>query len=84
MRWITGTVRRLLFRAGSGTQQEEKEANQFAAALLMPADQVRAAVAEQPFDPTRDDELPNLARRFKVSPQAMTTRLIHLGLISDV
>ena len=50
----------------------------------MPADQVRAAVAEQPFDPTRDDELPNLARRFKVSPQAMTTRLIHLGLISDV
>ncbi len=75
------------FRAadsGSGTQQEETEANQFAAALLMPADQVRAAVAEQPFDPTRDDELPNLARRFKVSPQAMTTRLIHLGLISDV
>ena len=75
------------FRAadsGSGTQQEETEANQFAAALLMPADQVRAAVAEQPFDPARDDELPNLARRFKVSPQAMTTRLIHLGLISDV
>lgn len=70
--------------SGSGTQQEEKEANQFAAALLMPADQVRAAVAAHPFDPTRDDELPNLARRFKVSPQAMTTRLIHLGLISDV
>ena len=75
------------FRAadsGSGTQQEETEANQFAAALLMPADQVRAAVAEQPFDPTRDDELQNLVLRFKVSPQAMTTRLIHLGLISDV
>ena len=71
--------------SGSGTQQEEKEANQFAAALLMPADQVRTAVAAaQPFDPTRDDELPNLAQRFKVSPQAMTTRLIHLGLISDV
>ena len=70
--------------AGSGTQQEETEANQFAAALLMPADQVRAAVAEQPFDPAQDDELPNLAQRFKVSPQAMTTRLIHLGLISDV
>ncbi len=75
------------FRAadsGSGTQQEETEANQFAAALLMPADQVRAAVAEQPFDPAGDDELLNLARCFKVSPQAMTTRLIHLGLISDV
>ena len=74
------------FRAadsGSGTQQEETEANQFAAALLMPADQVRAAVAEQPFDPAGDDELLNLARCFKVSPQAMTTRLIHLGLISD-
>lgn len=70
--------------SGSGTQQEETEANQFAAALLMPADQVRAAVAEQPFDPAQDDELPNLARRFKVSPQAMTTRLIHLGLISGV
>ncbi len=75
------------FRAadsGSGTQQEETEANQFAAALLMPADQVRAAVAEQPFDPAGDDELLNLARCFKVSPQAMTTRLIHLGLISDI
>ena len=75
------------FRAadsGSGTQQEETEANQFAAALLMPADQVRAAVAEQPFDPARDDELLNLARRFKVSPQAMTTRLIHLGLVPGV
>lgn len=75
------------FRAaysGSGTQQEEKEANQFAAALLMPADQVRAAVAEQRVDPTRDDELTNLALRFKVSPQAMTTRLIYLGLIPGV
>lgn len=70
--------------AGSGTEQEEKEANQFAAALLMPADQVRAAFAEQRVDPTRDDELLNLALRFKVSPQAMTTRLIYLGLVPGV
>ncbi len=73
------------FRAadpGSGTEQEENEANRFAAALLMPAWQVRAAVAEQRVDPAEEDEILDLARRFRVSPQAMTKRLIHLELTS--
>ena len=47
----------------------------------MPADQVREAFAEQRFDPARDDELLNLARHFKVSRLAMTTRLMYLKLI---
>ena len=67
---------------GSGTQQEEDEANRFAGALLMPADQVRKAFAEQRVDPSRDDEIPEMAKRFKVSVQAMTKRLMHLDLIS--
>ena len=67
---------------GSATKQEEDEANRFAGALLMPADQVRKAFAEQRIDPSRDDEIPEMAKRFKVSVQAMTKRLMHLDLIS--
>ena len=67
---------------GSATKQEEDEANRFAGALLMPADQVRKAFAEQRVDPSRDDEIPEMAKRFKVSVQAMTKRLMHLDLIS--
>ena len=67
---------------GSATKQEEDEANRFAGALLMPADQVRKAFAAQRVDPSRDDEIPEMAKRFKVSVQAMTKRLMHLDLIS--
>lgn len=67
---------------GSATKQEEDEANQFAGALLMPADQVRKAFAEQRVDPSRDDEIPEMAKCFKVSAQAMMKRLQHLKLIS--
>lgn len=69
-------------KPGSATKQEEDEANRFAGALLMPADQVRKAFAEQRVDPSRDDEIPEMAKRFKVSVQAMTKRLMHLDLIS--
>ena len=67
--------------SGSGTKWEEMAANAFAAALLMPAKQVREAFKQQPFDLTEDEGLEKLARKFKVSPQAMTYRLINLQLI---
>ena len=67
--------------SGSGTELEEMEANAFAAALLMPAQWVREAFDRQPFDLTEDDGLERLADKFKVSPQAMTYRLINLQII---
>ena len=67
--------------SGSGTKQEEMAANAFAAALLMPAKQVREDFKQQPFDLTEDAGLERLARKFKVSLQAMTYRLMNLQLI---
>ena len=67
--------------SGSGTKQEEMAANAFAAALLMPAKWVQEAFKQQPFDLIEDDGLEPLAREFKVSPQAMTYRLMNLQLI---
>ena len=67
--------------AGSGTKKEEVEANAFAAALLMPDEWVRDAFKQQPFDLTEDDGLETLAKKFEVSTQAMTYRLIKLRLI---
>ncbi len=69
--------------SGSGTKQEEVEANNFAAALLMPADWVYKAFKDQPFDLAEDDGLEELARKFQVSTQAMTYRLMNLELISS-
>ena len=53
---------------------QEREADQFAAELLMPEDLVRAAVVEHGGDVSR------LADRFDVSRQAMQTRLRWLGI----
>ena len=67
--------------SGSGTQQEERAANAFAATLLMPAAWVREAFKQQSFDLTEDDSLEILAKKFQVSTQAMTYRLINLQII---
>ena len=68
--------------SGSGTKTEEMEANAFAAALLMPATWVKDAFKQQPFDLlTEDDSLEKLAKKFQVSTQAMTYRLINLRII---
>lgn len=67
--------------SGSGTKKEEMDANAFAAALLMPAPWVRAAFKKQPFDLTEDESLQKLARKFKVSTQAMTYRLMRLQML---
>ena len=68
--------------SGSGTKREEMEANAFAAALLMPAKLVRDAFEKQPFELAEDDDLEMLARKFRVSTQAMTYRLMKLRIIT--
>lgn len=67
--------------AGSGTKQEEIDANAFAAALLMPEEWVSDEFKQLPFDLTEDDGLEKLAEKFEVSTQAMTYRLIKLQMI---
>ncbi|MEV6495321.1 ImmA/IrrE family metallo-endopeptidase [Actinoplanes sp. NPDC051633] len=68
-----------------GTDQEEIEANGFAAALLMPDILVRQELERAT---RQDNSLPaqryvvNLARTFKVSSQAMAYRLVNLNLIT--
>jgi Zn-dependent peptidase ImmA (M78 family) len=66
-----------LFRDTDGgepaTKKVEVEANQFAAALLMPEELVRQAFRDT-------QSLPTLARLFNVSEEAMAIRLGRLGL----
>ena len=67
------------------TDHEEIQANGFAATLLMPRGWVEKAALRliRRLESLSDDDLvERLASRFNVSPQAMSFRLINLGLRS--
>jgi Zn-dependent peptidase ImmA (M78 family) len=64
----------------SKAEPKEVEANQFAAALLMPAQLVQDAVDELGL-PLFEYQVTDLADRFEVSEQAMTIRLGTLGIL---
>jgi len=69
--------------SSQGVDNEEMEANLFAAELLMPA---RFLVRDfQGFDPTdeNDETVADLAEKFGVSKQAMSIRLAYLGLLNQ-
>jgi Zn-dependent peptidase ImmA (M78 family) len=69
-------------RASTGLDPKEIEANQFAAALLMPVALVRkAAIEVAAKSALLDFHVERLADRFCVSQQAMTIRLSTLGLL---
>ncbi len=68
-------------RAAAGVDRTEIEANQFAAALLMPPALVTAAVTAYGGSPLVDSQVSQLAATFDVSEQAMTIRLSTLGLL---
>jgi Zn-dependent peptidase ImmA (M78 family) len=69
-------------RASAGIDPKEIEANQFAAALLMPAPLLkREAATLVKRGPLLDHHVIDLAERFEVSEQAMTIRLTTLGLL---
>jgi len=65
---------------------EEREANAFAAALLMPGpfviDEIKKAIEKNMSDDS-DAIIGDLARVFQVSMQAMTYRLKNLGLLVE-
>jgi hypothetical protein len=68
-------------KSGTGTDLEERQANQFAAALLMPEEWVRREFAMQPFTLSDDSALTDLAALFQVSTQAMSFRLADIKLL---
>ena len=72
-------TQRVLYRDSASTTGEklkEREANAFAAALLMPKILVEEAVSEVPYG---KDTVDYLADKFQVSPLAMSFRLSNLG-----
>ena len=66
-----------------GEDNDEKEANLFAAELLMPAIFLEQDLQGEDLDLLGDSEfLEKLAKKYKVSIQALTFRLAYLGYIS--
>jgi Zn-dependent peptidase ImmA (M78 family) len=63
-----------------GHDPKEVEANQFAAALLMPSALLRPRVKRFGVVHLQDHQVVELAREFRVSEQAMALRLNALGL----
>jgi len=68
-------------KSGTGTDAEERQANQFAATLLMPADWVKVAFDSRAYAFGDGLALEELAQLFQVSTQAMSFRLADLGLL---
>jgi Zn-dependent peptidase ImmA (M78 family) len=58
---------------------EEIESNTFAAWLLMPSQFLVKQIKSEHLDIDDGEEVANLARRYQVSPQAMTYRLANLA-----
>ena len=62
----------------------EKWDDKFAAAFLMPAEQIEAVFGNRPAFPAdsiSDEHLNRLVEIFRVSPHAMLIRLVHLGYV---
>jgi Zn-dependent peptidase ImmA (M78 family) len=62
-------------KAATGTELIEIQANQFAAELLMPQTLIDQALAGKQFDIDDDGPLEELAKKFKVSKQALEYRI---------
>jgi Zn-dependent peptidase ImmA (M78 family) len=74
------------FRGESLVDQppQELEANAFAAALLMPEDFLRRDLQAASVDALDENAVKKLAHKYGVSTQALTIRLMHLGLLSGL
>jgi Zn-dependent peptidase ImmA (M78 family) len=67
--------------ASTGTDAKEREANNFAGSLLMPAAMVRANIAKLNTEQLYDRHITQLAGEFEVSEQAMMVRLNILKIL---
>lgn len=69
-------------KSSEGTQLQEIEANGFAAELLMPEALLKEKIIQKQLDLDDEEAVESLAKQFKVSVQALTHRLIRLGIIA--
>jgi Zn-dependent peptidase ImmA (M78 family) len=77
--WVDKAYSTIFYRnssSGTGDKLAEIQANQFAAGLLMP----EALLTEYVTQDLSDVDIFGLAVRFQVSEQAMTLRLVSLGV----
>jgi Zn-dependent peptidase ImmA (M78 family) len=71
-------------KSSQGTDEAEREANLFAASLLMPKEFLENDLASEEFIDLLDDGfLHGLARKYGVSAQALVNRLKNLGYIQE-
>ncbi len=73
------------YQADGITEEEEAEANNFAAEILMPEDKVREVFAETMQNKNNDEEstIDEMYKMFQVSKMAMKLRLYLLELIKN-
>src|SRR5258706_1475775 len=79
--WVDKAYTTVFFRdatSSTGDKLAEIQANQFAAGLLMP----EVLLEEHLTQELSDIDIFRLALRFQVSEQAMTLRLVSLGLLA--
>lgn len=69
--------------SSTGEIVREREANAFAAALLMPEKLLVKEIKNHHFELSDDDSLQELSKLFNVSVSAMTFRLMNLKLLSQ-
>lgn len=70
--------------SSQGTDVAEREANFFAASLLMPREFLEADLANEEYvDLLDDDLLRMLSKKYRVSTQALVNRLKNLGYIQE-
>jgi len=62
-------------KSATGTELIEIRANQFAAELLMPSTLINLALAGKQFDIEDDGPIEELAKKFRVSKQALEYRI---------
>lgn len=68
--------------SSQAVDREEIEANRFAAELLMPKQMLMEDLKRQEIDFESEEDLLVLARKYRVSLQALTFRLANLGLVA--
>lgn len=76
--------KKILYRnqdSSTGEIKQEREANTFAAAILMPAFMIHDEVKKQGLEFIDEQSIKELANTFKVSQQAMTIRLTNLDML---
>jgi Zn-dependent peptidase ImmA (M78 family) len=72
-------------RSSSGSHIDEVEANRFAAELLMPTEFLEDDLDKFFLVDLHDDRrMMQLAKRYQVSVQAMTNRVVSLGLLPEL